>query len=519
MDDVLNTDYGGFNPRFLGVSYYFDSPDDFDFFSGAMLAAEPLARSSGSEANLHQIALTSVVDHEHRHYLDFLLSPYSTTVLRMRLQALINGISGMASLRELKGDVIPVPLARWMIMPEAERRVHEKEWSELFGRDVRAVQLATRSQSDLLSHLPRREEAIGHLSKQEQFDAATDFAVRAYLRIGQLTEGFGVGASTKHLRPPYIHEASALSAQLAAIWTAQGELEFFRFALYLLNSDAPQAKAWQTCYRLARVMSGDQETEFDAESSLFTPLRRVPSITTWSLFGNHQLDGSDGCPTNRLSRLMSEVLKAPGDPRWTCDMDDLVSIAQMWSRWDEATGLRPWEEALAGNIDITRRAIEQYRRLRVVARPAKIDRLIVSLIALLDQLIDHQEVALKALKSDLRQIVDPFRFVTMPENDTPLADIRLEFRGWAVDPTWVTAGRPIIRRHVATGAEVAIGVAFALGESGAESHALLEHKLEVEELMELCDLLYSELTVPDHIYPSARRGIEKLTGKCVIQLL
>ena len=514
LDEVLSTDYGGFNPRFLGVSYYFDSPADFDLVSAAMTTPGRLAPPTGADASLHEIALLSVVDHEERHYLDFLLSPYSITVFRMRLQALINGMSAIACVRELEGDVLPVPLTRWMTMPEAERRTHEEDWSELFGREVRAVQLPSRDRSDLLTNLAGGETPIGDQSTQEQFEAQTEGAVRAYLRIGQLTEGFDVDASMKDLRPPYIHEASALSAQLASIWVAQGEPEFYRFASYLIDSDAPQARAWQTCYRLARLMSSDWETASDTESVVFTPLRRIPSITTWSLFGNHQLDGAAGCPTNRLSGLLAAVVEAPGDPRWTCDMDDPTSIAGMWSRWDAATGVRPWAEALAGNVDLTRRALEQYERLRAVwTGSLEID----SLIALLSQLIDHQEVVVDAVTRDLRQIVDPFRFVRMPAADTPRADVRFEFRGWGADPKSVKSGRAITRQ-LASGAEVTIGVAFARGEPSVEPDALLDQKLVLEELMEWCDLAFSELAVPDHIYPSARRGIEEVTGKRIVQL-
>jgi hypothetical protein len=364
-----------------------------------------------------------------------------------------------------------------------------------------------------MTNLAAREAQIRDLSALERFEAQSDATVRAYLRIGQLTEGFDVPAAISYLRPPYIHEASALSAQLAAIWVGQGDLEFARFASFLLNSNTPQARAWQKCLQLAGLLSNEHPSASDATSFPML-LRRIPCITTWALFGNHQLDGADGCPTNRLFRLMSATTKTPGDPRWNCDMDDPESIIRMWNWWDEATGVRPWEQALGANIELTRRAQDQYERLRAIwTGRLKID----WLISLVRQLIDHQEVALGALTRDVRQIVDPFRYVRMPAADMPPADVRFEFRGFVVDPAWAKSGRAITRK-LASGAEVAIGIAFAGGEASEEPNALLDQKLMIEEMMEWCDLAFSELSVPDHIYPTARRGIEEITGKRIVQL-
>ncbi|WP_099021661.1 hypothetical protein [Mycolicibacterium palauense] len=508
LDEVLLPEYGRFNPRFLGLTFLFDCPDDYNVVRAAMTGPGGLRSPKAAETGLHEIALLSVFDHEYRHYLDFLLSPYSTTVFRMRLQALINGSQALSAARDLPGDVLPLPLTRWAILPEAERRSHEGDWSQLFGRQVGAVQLPSRSKSDLLTNLAAGVTSIGHRLTQDQFEAHTDAAVRAYLRISQLTEGFDVPAVLSHLRPPYVHEASALSAQLAAILVAQGELEFSRFANLLMNSTAPQARAWQTCYTLARQLSADEDS--------VSVVRRIPSITTWALFGNLEMDGAAGCPTSRLSRLMVAVDATPEDPRWRCDMDDPSSIDRMWSHWDETTGLRPWAESLARHADVTRRSIDQYENVRAAwaGDPEMVD----AVIAVLRQLIGHQGIALSTLTEDLRQIVDPFRYVQISEPTMLLPDIRFEFRGFGMDPAGARAGRWTHRRS-ASGDEITTGVALSGGPSGGEEgDTLLDQKLMLEQMMEWCDLAFSDLPVPDHIHTSARRGIEDLTGKRTVQL-
>lgn len=507
-DGVLPVDYGRFNPRFLGVSFLFDSPDDYSLVRTAMNAPGGMASSKTAEASLHEIALLSVFDHEQRHYLDFLLSPYSTTVFRMRLQATINGMQAIIAARDLTGDVIPVPLTRWMTMPSAERRAHEDDWSELLGRNVRAVQVPSRGQPELLTNLAAGATPIGHTSMQEQFETYTDGAVRAFLRIGQLTEGFEAAAAVKHLRPAYIHEASALSTQLAAILVGQGELAFGRFALFLMESPAAQAQAWQTCYQLAQMLSSDREP--------LAVLQRIPTITTWALLGNLALDGAAGCPTTRLSRLIVALAAAPHDPRWTCDMDDPASIDRMWCYWDAATDLRPWAEGLASHISLTRRAVGQYEKLRTLWA-GELD-MVEAVVAVLRQLVDHQEMAVSAMKHDLRQVVDPYRYVQMPTSDMPSPDMRFEFRGFGVKSTLVPSEHRITRQNT-SGEKITIGLAVPGTAVDQEAGGvLLDQKLELEELMEWCDLAFSELAVPDHVYPRARRAIEELTGKRVLQL-
>jgi len=47
----------------------------------------------------------------------------------------------------------------------------------------------------------------------------------------------------------------------------------------------------------------------------------------------------------------------------------------------------------------------------------------------------------------------------------------------------------------------------------------LDRKLELENLIEWCDLAFSRLSVPSHTVGSARRGLQELTDKRVLQLI
>lgn len=512
--DVLRSDYGGFNPRFIGLSYLFDSADDYNMVHEYMTESEQLSKTGNADATLHRIALLSVVDHENRHYVDFLLSPYSMMVFRMRLQGLINAIQALNVIRGIEGDVLPVPLSRWATLTKSQRETRRADWSDLFGRDIRPVSLPAWSRDDLVTNVAPTVESIAHLPDQREFERYAEAAIRAYLRIGQLTEGFDVPETALYLRPPYVHEVSALTVQLAAVWVGQGLAEFLRLSSFLLDSEAPQARAFQLCFKLASLL--EHETGGSGlDQSLLLPLRRILTITTWALFGNYQLDGARGCPSSRLIRLLDAVTEEPDDARLSCDLDDEASIERMWHHWDERIGATPWGKSLAHNLAITSRGASQYLRLRDIWQGST--DILDAVIGVLHQVEEHQQIIARTFVQDLRPIVDPFRYVRIPDSDLPRPDVRFEFRGFGAKPDWVRSGR-MIQRRTSDGTPYAAGVAFAVrGDGGA--WALLDQKLTLEEQIEWCDVAFSELSVPDHVYPSARRGVEDLSGKRLVQLV
>ena len=79
--------------------------------------------------------------------------------------------------------------------------------------------------------------------------------------------------------------------------------------------------------------------------------------------------------------------------------------------------------------------------------------------------------------------------------------MRFEFRGLDVDPSRITIGRPIVR-VTESGESFATGVAFSFA-ADAKDRALLDKKLELEELIEWCDVLFSQVPVPEYVAVSA----------------
>lgn len=509
--DGLRTDYGGFNPRFVGLTFLFDSPDDYNFVY-CYLTDTPVPEGCGETmSDLHRISLLSVVDHETRHYIDFLLSPYSMTIYSMRIQALINGIQAATAARAMGGDVVPVPLTKWATLDRRLRAAQEAEWSGLFGRQMLPVDLPEWTPESLLSNIP---PTIARLDGEDEAADAVRYveaAIRAYARIEQLTRGLDAALPENFLRTPYVHEASALTAQLGAIWRGQGLAEFAQFTRFLLDSQSPQARMWQLCYQLATLIDRAGHTPMAKDDNPLIPIRRIPTITMWSLFGNYQLDGAHASAAQRLHELLALVVADPSNTRWSCDMDDADSIREMWDYWDACTGFSPWKSSLTAGVSMTRRRAETYRALRADWTGAT--EVLDSMIAVAEELIAHQDLATATFRGDLTTVVDPFKYVIAEAEAFPHPDIRLEFTRFGIDPARAALGRPILRRSAA-GETYASGVAF-----NASGGTNLDAKLQLESLAEWCDVLFSDLPVPEHVATSARKALTQLTGKRLLQVL
>ena len=77
--------------------------------------------------------------------------------------------------------------------------------------------------------------------------------------------------------------------------------KFAEFAYFLLDSQTPQARLWQRCYQLARLIEGSGRPASSSLDETLSPIRRILTITAWSMFGNFQVDGTRASPAQRLT--------------------------------------------------------------------------------------------------------------------------------------------------------------------------------------------------------------------------
>src|SRR5687768_6984442 len=113
----IQADYGGFDPKFLGVTVRFEGSRPWNWHTFMMVhSSEPdkvlaeanAALAKGTAEAFDHVSVGTVLNHELRHFHDFLLSPIGNRIFRLRLMALINGVFALAISTDQEA-YLPVP--------------------------------------------------------------------------------------------------------------------------------------------------------------------------------------------------------------------------------------------------------------------------------------------------------------------------------------------------------------------------------------------------------------------------
>jgi hypothetical protein len=127
------TAYGSLDHRFVGISLRFQTSEAFEDFRNSFTG--PLVRSEDPNRAREQLWTASVYEHELRHFHDFLLSPFSTTLFRLRITAALNGssylLNGTELSRELRHPAMPIPFGKWVYYSPSRRKEQIEMWSRI----------------------------------------------------------------------------------------------------------------------------------------------------------------------------------------------------------------------------------------------------------------------------------------------------------------------------------------------------------------------------------------------------
>ncbi|WP_028049629.1 hypothetical protein [Cellulomonas sp. URHD0024] len=503
-------EYGAFNPRFVGISLSFESGDNLQEFFRYLRDTDGAERADGSQADFNTIALRSTLQHEVRHFHDFLISGYSSNIFWLRLQAVANGSLIFTTVRDLPGTCLPMPLVRWLGLSDDDRNEVLAAWSDDLG-----IEAVTPS----LPHLTREQLLSGSLAASpgvylvddrpadEQFRLYVESTAIGYAGIEQLVRGPG----TASLPPRLVHEVSALCAQTAAIERDQGPVAMQRFVLFLLESELPQAKSWRFFHYLGSMFAGVDPLEVEPLSTT----ARIQRLALWCLIGNYEREGLNASPSARASALAEVALGASRPPPFANEAEDPSAT---WDAWDTSTEVVPWRDSLRALLERSRRTTERYRDL---LERSEGDTAIPALIAQVDNDVSAQRrQAIDVLLADPGALADPFRYVRLPEDTLPFPALKLELTSDfdALPVRTDGPGMRLLQQIDAQGKEVGRGVALAspTEQDGAE---MLDRALQLERFSSWLDVQFSDIDVPDHVAAAARAGIRDITGKIPLSIV
>ena len=341
----IQQEYGGFDPRYLGVTLRFGNSRTWDLWNsdGALHPSVVLAKPR--DEAFESMSLATVVTHETRHFHDFLLTPYGNLLFRYRLMALLNGSVVLSEIRQRstreQWNCVPVPISVWCRKGPEERERTVRQWNALPGGRVwRPVQLPFLTGETAADLTPVASAG----PDDEFFTRALMETMRNYGCIDELvrnprTEGRGVP-----YQPCHILELSGIIVHIQAVANLYGE-EAVRLFQEVLSEDSgiPYLVILRGLAELCR------------QANRPIDCRQMNEVMIWSLLGNHELDGWRACPTVRFSYLYNSW-KETGLPR------DQKTVMEIFEEWSERAGMATVRSSLSRTLEHNRRLVDQLDR-------------------------------------------------------------------------------------------------------------------------------------------------------------
>ena len=489
-------DFGGFNPRFPGVTIRIASQAAYDEFVSFLSSPASGRLPQNNEEPIGPILMRSVMEHEIRHYHDFLLGSYSGMLFRSRLQAVLNGIKALRAVKELPGDVFPLPLSGWMTLTAEERNVRLEEWAEfsIGGKNLVAIPVPIVPKEALLRPHETGIQAIGDDDPAGVFSLAMEYAARGYARIQEMVKGAGDSGDSAFRRlitPANIQEVLASNVQLHAILQAQGEQQARAFVRrFLTGSHLPPGRLWRLLADVSlRWMLATVEYEDELERTLAASFQ-VMTIGTWTLLGCHSKEGDAASPGVRLTNLLKHLLVDRAEVNTAENIS--TGVAATWDYWDTALKLTPWRESLKASLDWAGRGVDFYGHAHEMSGPGWEKGFHATLHNMMTVYADDQRVLVEHVLEQPEALVGASRYLSLPPGTLPMPLFRLQMdNDSALDLS--TLDRNIFEPVMTVDFDGGVGVLSCLLKTSFPGYReRAADAIAFEHIAQLCDLAFSQ---------------------------
>lgn len=324
---TTQTDFGGFDPAFIGASLHFTSVDALKLFDAYRASATPLpVHQLLLPERFEALSIFSVLSHEVRHFHDSLLAPYGALVFSRRIQMLVNLLEILPHLFDERlnpyANCLPVPLARWWRWSEPARQ----HWIENLphredGQSWVPVNVPLYKEGDIPRDLTFDVRSI------ESFEKILRVVVHTREQIQDLTFNPRTVRGATSFQPWQLFELAGMSIQMQDLWQMYGpnELQWFTDGI-----TADRQSAYARVLLLAQRLCDMAGLDFS------WALANV--VATWCLLGSYERDGWDACPSLRFVKLWS-VIENDG-----VDID--AGIEALYDRWSKKLGVSTVREGV-----------------------------------------------------------------------------------------------------------------------------------------------------------------------------
>ena len=299
--ETIRQPYGSFDGRFpTGIILNVQSGEQWDILIGRKVLNQAEIETFAQSDSPHLFSLVSLattLDHEMRHFHDFILSPLGSSILTARLSIAMNSLQVFGRLTEASDlNSLPLPLTRWVEMSANERDSYLMSISRfLVNSGVNCSLTGPKlSSSDIMF---KALTAAGEAMKRITSFLTSRFSMAGVIDVGLVD----------------VAEASALAVQAQAIWTVFGDsaLNVFLAGLQIAPGTAYS--------RMANMLVGlcrHRNIRWNA----------IGALTTWSLMG----EVGELRPEIRFATAVADLMAN--------DYPENAEPFELFDRWDKRHG-------------------------------------------------------------------------------------------------------------------------------------------------------------------------------------
>ena len=487
--------FGAFNPRFHGISI-FANEERLRQLSIYAEAPDPSAWVEKAGAlSLEKISAISAIDHEMRHFHDFLISPLGATTMGLRMEASVSGLQAINLLGKCAGKWVPAPIGRWIRWDVAQRHNWINTIGQPFGIEFKDMVV--------LPHIPEDAPTLGGgglYSVNEDMPAEEQLAQYALVAAGgykymeaiktKRVEDFGIPITADS-----VFEATAHLVQLQSTYTAQSEKASQIFQKYIASSESPHLMVLNVLSLAFQDATGAVNVQ------------RLCELFTWTMLGAPDKVMSTGHPAARCGGVLALLAQEPANPVFTAQ----VTSAAIFDELDKIYGVSDWRGNVAAAAVASDRRMALYERGAEHLQGGYFD----GLFAVARHWHSDQAAARKTFLADPGSLSNPLRYIKESAYPRPIVELRL--------PTGIHERSEPVKseriRAVSVDAEGLQNIGYTWQPPGKFPKGLLDAAHQTRLATQVMDFAFQDEPVTD-TYDDYWRGVlSRMVGKRIVSLI
>ena len=193
-------------------------------------------------------------------------------------------------------------------------------------------------------------------------------------------------------------------------------------------------------------------------------------------------------------------------------------IPDLWAHWDQVTRVIPWRDSLRALLVYGQRGL---RRIASLRKECGVDVAVPRLAeTVLEMYTEEQRGVVGHLLESPERLVDLDTYLNHGEG-LPLPLLRVELDGFGIPVSGLSG--PNLRYSTRIDHEGDMYTNGFVVDPGfrqrTNAEGFIDAALEVELMVQRCDAVLSNTSVPSEIHSAARADLEEITGKRVLLIV